>query len=411
MVLPALLILAILYSSSHCNGAIHVANPISIVNEPQQTADSWLFGWDYRVWHVIQGIKGAGSNYPTQIIVQFESGISTGNILFLDSKSQNDFDDIRFTAADGVSELDYWVEEVHSSINATFWVCVSESLDDDVVIYIYYGNDDVDITSDGESTFTFFDDFESGNLDKWDSVLEWAISEVYMTDGTYGALCLGSGLQKTLRHNMNESSSFMVRIDTRTFDEFNTFPVLFSSDVGSCYPCTLGWSNVLYHTGVYNSWPYNSSLADDTWYKLEIGVDLEASLVYGWKDGAFMGTVPFVTVEGYTPSEIVAFRPGAGTQSGRDIALDNVVIRKWIPSEPTQGSWGSEEVFSISTSFTTISSTSSSSISTESTSSTIPSTTPTNSTPFTIWTLISLTITIGSFTIIVIFIVLLYRNR
>ena len=47
---------------------------------------------------------------------------------------------------------------------ATFWVEVSDSLDTDKVIYIYYGNSAAESASNGEETFIFFDDF---NTDRW----------------------------------------------------------------------------------------------------------------------------------------------------------------------------------------------------------------------------------------------------
>ncbi len=80
---------------------------------------------------------------------------------------QSDFDDLRFTdSSDTV--LSYWIEKYTPSNSATVWVKVSSIPDSDTTtIYMYYGNAVVSGASDGVGTFTFFDDFEDGNLDEY----------------------------------------------------------------------------------------------------------------------------------------------------------------------------------------------------------------------------------------------------
>jgi hypothetical protein len=131
--------------------------------------DEWLDGWDYRKLHKINGAPGTGTNYQVRITVHYGSGFDNGEHVYLDSKCQTNFQDVRFTASNGSTKLDYWVEYDLISNLAVFWVEVREDLSSDGLICIYYGNPDVFSESDGFATFPFFDDFNGVlNSTKWD---------------------------------------------------------------------------------------------------------------------------------------------------------------------------------------------------------------------------------------------------
>ena len=140
---------------------------------PAQVSN-WLIGWQYRKAHTISGSAGAGTNYPLRIVVQRLTGSDSGENVFVDTNCRTDFGDIRFTDDDGITYLDYWLEESDSS-HAVFWIEVRDNLDTDQSIYIYYGNSEASSTSDGDATFSFFDDFDDGSIDsaKWDKHGLW----------------------------------------------------------------------------------------------------------------------------------------------------------------------------------------------------------------------------------------------
>ena len=121
--------------------------------------ESWLTGWDFRKSHDITGASGAGSDYQIMIITEYGEGEDSGNTVYLGGFSQTDFDDIRFTGADGMTLLDFWCEDYTVSDKATFWVEVQDSLSTDNKIYIYWGNATVSTTSNGYNTFIDFADF------------------------------------------------------------------------------------------------------------------------------------------------------------------------------------------------------------------------------------------------------------
>jgi len=74
--------------------------------------------------------------------------------VYVDGKSQVDFDDVRFTSSDGTTLLDYYPYEVYDSDNATFFVEIPGNLTaSDQTIYVYYNNTDVPSMGDIYDTF------------------------------------------------------------------------------------------------------------------------------------------------------------------------------------------------------------------------------------------------------------------
>lgn len=124
----------------------------------------WLSGWSYRKSHMISAASSAGINYQIRIVVHRGSGSDTGSNAYLNYHSLNWPDDVRFTDADGVTELSHWLEGSDGD-TAVFWVKVYDNLSySSTNIYIYYGKLGVSSASNGQDTFIFFDDF-NGALD------------------------------------------------------------------------------------------------------------------------------------------------------------------------------------------------------------------------------------------------------
>jgi hypothetical protein len=63
--------------------------------------------------------------------------------------------------------------------NSKFWVKVPSVPSGSKTIYMYYGNPTATSASNGTNTFDFFDDFESGNLNKWTTIAgTWTVTTV-----------------------------------------------------------------------------------------------------------------------------------------------------------------------------------------------------------------------------------------
>jgi len=151
----------------------------SVLQEPTTTVGSEA-GWNYPFWSrrapVTINNPGSGlSDYQVRINVAY------------DADMQPDFDDIRFRDSDDLIELSHWRESYTASTSATFWVKVPSIPSGAKTIYMYYGNAAASSASNGTATFVFFDDFESGNLNKWTMVTDtfWSVATDQKRSGGY----------------------------------------------------------------------------------------------------------------------------------------------------------------------------------------------------------------------------------
>jgi hypothetical protein len=119
-------------------------------------------GYGYRTEIYLNASTGAGTDYVLKWRVEYGFGADGGQIIYLDKHSQMDFGDIRWTEDDGITELSYYLDEYTSSgtpplytdVDATFYVKISDDLDSDQLIYIYYGTQGTSTTtSNGPNTF------------------------------------------------------------------------------------------------------------------------------------------------------------------------------------------------------------------------------------------------------------------
>lgn len=137
----------------------------TIYRKIKGTVDSSIPVWAY---YKIISISNKVKNYGLMLNVTKYSG---GNIT-CEGHCQDDFGDIRFFSPDNVTELPYWLEYYEPGDFAIFWVNNSQN-DSHILIY-YNAKPTKETTSDGDSTFIFFDDFEDEEIDwdKWDDMYE-----------------------------------------------------------------------------------------------------------------------------------------------------------------------------------------------------------------------------------------------
>ena len=107
--------------------------------------------------------------------------------------------DIRFTSDDGMTPIDFWVENWNFRSSASIWVEVPDIAANPAttIIYMYYGYSTAGSVSNGFNTFLFFDDFNSGLLDagegrRWEiSGGTWSVQTDTQQDGTSGGVAEG----------------------------------------------------------------------------------------------------------------------------------------------------------------------------------------------------------------------------
>jgi len=127
------------------------------------------YDWDYKKKGRIEygGCCGALSNYQMKLTLHYGSGTDNGSDVYLDGHSKVDFGDVRVARADGVTSLDYWVEECYPGDKAYIWVEFDTIPVGGTEFYIYYGNPGAISNSNGGNTFPFFEDFDSSTFTKW----------------------------------------------------------------------------------------------------------------------------------------------------------------------------------------------------------------------------------------------------
>jgi len=119
----------------------------------------WLAGWLYRKKVTITGQSGAGTNYQVKLLI----GAAAGGNVHLEGHCTNFPEDIVFTTDDGETKLPYWIED-KTADPLTVWVKVTDSLEVDVDIYIYYGKSGASTESNGANTFIQYHGAASANF-------------------------------------------------------------------------------------------------------------------------------------------------------------------------------------------------------------------------------------------------------
>ncbi|MFA5324089.1 MAG: DUF2341 domain-containing protein [Smithella sp.] len=126
---------------------------------------AWLDGYNYRKSVTLSRASGAVSNYQMKLLLGESSG-ATGEDVDCGGLCLSNFNDLRFTAADGETLLDYWIESITGTTPnqlATVWIEFDSIGVSATTFYMYYGNAAAPSVSSGADTFIVFDDFERGS--------------------------------------------------------------------------------------------------------------------------------------------------------------------------------------------------------------------------------------------------------
>jgi len=265
----------------------------------------------YRVPITINNTQNSNTLTDYQIKVTF-------NLQNYASVLRSDCGNIRFTNSTSYEsnnwgiEYPYWIENCNTSGDSIVWVKVDNiPAKATKTIYIYIGNTSITSVSNGTKVFEFFDDFEINR--GWSLSGKWHYT-------TYGAT---SQVLRYGRPNLNsydgvansgnaDSPVFVLPSGCRLFyrdrsaTEYTSFTTSPTYDKEFIYISTNGgstWTQISIYSGTW-SWTSRSidiSAYSSTNAKIRLRfdtVDEEANDYYGW-------------------------------------AIDNIIIRKYTPPEPT----------------------------------------------------------------------------
>ncbi|WAE39593.1 MAG: hypothetical protein FHOMOCKG_00065 [Methanophagales virus GBV302] len=304
----------------------------------------WLSGYSYRKKVTISGSSGAGENYQVKLLI----GSSSGGDFHLEGHCENFPNDIRFTDDDGTTLLDYWIED-STQDPITVWVKVKDNLDNNVDIYVYYGNPSASSASDGNSVFLDFIDKEDASSFTCDS------NHYATTYNDYLRIYSDAGSGERCYKDIDIPKPFVYEMVwyTHNTDITDQVGIIVSTDSGggvsnryfyTFQPRSPSQNKVQYYTGSFND--LYSSFSMGTTYRFKIIVDDNVDFYLYDVDGNQLASAlnkPYAygSPSGNAKTLWIGDATG-GTDIKGDIRIKFAFFRKYASPEPSFGSVGSE---------------------------------------------------------------------
>ena len=108
-------------------------------------------------YYKVVSISNANNSY----VIYVNLTKTSGGDINCSGHCQNDFDDVRFYDIDNTTKLDYYIEDYSSGSYALIFIELPSDIETDQKIILYYGDTEATGVSDGDATFTYFEDFDS----------------------------------------------------------------------------------------------------------------------------------------------------------------------------------------------------------------------------------------------------------
>jgi hypothetical protein len=275
-----------------------------------EATTSWLSSYSHRVRIPVNATAaGAQTDYQMQIVLHSKSGDNSAGDIYLNGNLQDttNFNDIRFTASDGTTLKDFWIQKVEYETDgskATVYVELDTPASGSTDYYLYYGKSGDTSASNYDNTFTK-DYGESGLVGLW-----------HMDEGTASSTAdsSGNGYNGILSTGVTWSGSDGGQWDSSTSTIFATGSAL-SFDGANGYVSTGATTTILNSSDMtVSAWINPSSLSGTIIGRGQV----YTGNYYGWRvylsNGAFglirnLGTsVPIATgISGFLTSNVFQF--------------------------------------------------------------------------------------------------------
>ena len=280
------------------------------------------------------GASGAQTDYQVKLTVTY------------DSDMQSDFDDLRFTKADGTTLLDAWMESYTVSTSATVWVETDTPANTvEADIYMYYDNSGASSDWDIQDTMLDGDDFLGSSLD----TAIWNTQDCAVSVGS-GELTLSSFTSAHSRYAggvlgkilIDASSVVEVRLKSVYTDDGVQSGLSNNYDLQTddFFGVLLAYNNLDY------GWQYNEgnhagtssiSWAADTYYRYRN--ENYGTGVKSYRDDVERTGSPLTT---NVPNEQMYLSIGGDALHSPTIKVDWIFARKYV-ANPATYEFGSEE--------------------------------------------------------------------
>ncbi len=308
----------------------------------------WNVSWHYRINSTLDNVPSGGYTY--QLMVHSGSGTNNQTDVYLNGHGASNFKDIRFVL-DDTTELDYWIE-----YNSTDPIRVYIDVPTNGTVYMYYGNPDVETTSDLRSVGVFGDDFRDNT--KWTTThpSDYYISNGYLT-------CNGVSMENP-------------KIYTNTFPSLTNYSVQFNIKTQNCvgsmifYGCMQNGIGVpmtdnLNFSGMRRNCDENSvrfcdgyqgtescyatvgliecfDIDTDPYWGLKFFVYNGSGTIQKWNEN-FTSMIESQSASGFRLSSFNRFVFSQFTSTDSMNRIDNILIRKYQYPEPEWQTWSTEE--------------------------------------------------------------------
>lgn len=298
--------------------------------------------------------KRVYSSNGTNLIEFKAAGFTT-----LGGDVQADFDDVRFTDNDGVTQLSYSLLAPEGGVypvkvdsnEANFVIKVNDDLSSNQSIYIYYGKAGDTYGGDISLATMFGDDFELNNFSRWTSAgNRWSENTTTVKNSTYSAFGLGGDATTNaqLLKTLTITGTFIVHYWARFNDGTSYGMYQANTQTTDKYPISVGGNannHVNYYDTGYKEFSPAITYAANKWYELIFFVDLpNHQFSLRWNDAFSVSNTAQVTSV-FTTANLTNLQLWSYNSSGKNVYLDDVYIRKWVASEPTWGTPGGETPF------------------------------------------------------------------
>lgn len=309
---------------------------------PASAVGYYDYDWPYRKSATVT--NGVAS-YTTKILVG-ESAGAAGEEVDLGGLCQSDFDDLRFTGADGITLLPYWIESLSGATPnqlATIWV--KNDATPSATIYLYYGNASATAYSSGTATFPFFDDF-SGDLSKWTYT---GSSSVTISSGTMIVDSVAAVSDAKVYSNTTFDNTYAIRSRLKTAHAAATTSVevegFYVQSTLYGYHAMFDYSSGTYagkdgnYSGSWSSLTSMTGWSADTYGISEIIRNGATSTIYKINDA----NPVTITTNLSTTAMNNVFRAYTADYSAL-VTVDWTLARKYTSTEPTIGNWTASSV-------------------------------------------------------------------
>jgi len=258
-----------------------------------------------------------------------------------------DFADIRFVD-ENATPIPHWIADVTNGSHAHVWLALPADTSE---ITMLYGNPDARDASDPDAVFTFFEDYERGDLSRWSFCGSNAeVQSAVVRNGGYAGDINVS--EPDLRHLANNriclanisAGPLVIEGDFRV-SEFGRWCgsgyIQLWNGTNRTYALHLRNGSVQYYAGAHRNFSADLRAETDTWYHTKVVLDTPNATEHAWIDGKYLGnTTPRFADGSLVPNDTVftdfALIGSSAWDSGEPhhFYADNLRVRKYVPVEP-----------------------------------------------------------------------------